>query len=210
VTEFDLPGALRRIRRAVDCSQRELADRLDLSKSSIAAAETGARDVTVRVLTTAVALAGWRLAVLDDAGEEVASMASGAVRDRANRRFPAHLDVRYGDEDWWHGRERYARDQPWYTFDRLRWTRDHWRSRTGTPEDHQLPGPGDSPEEREAARRHAARLRREDQHRRRRESDAGRPVPDFECTCPPACDEVDDWSGRPVHAEKCPCSCDLS
>jgi len=37
---------------------------------------------------------------------------------------------------------------------------------------------------------------------------AGRPEP-FTCICPPVCDELDDWSGRPVHAEQCPCSCDL-
>ena len=207
---FDLPGSLRRIRRAADCSQRELAELLGVSKSSVAAAETGARDLTVRLLATAASLAGLRLALVDDQGVEVAPMAAGAVTDGANRRFPAHLDVRHGDEDWWHGPERYSRHQPWFTFDRRRSTRDHWRERTGTPEDHQLPQPDDSPSERRAARRHAARLRLEEERQQRLDRGEARgPADVFTCTCPARCDELDDWTGKPVHAEECPCRCDL-
>ena len=210
MSRFDLPGALRRIRRLADLSQRELARALDVSKSSVGGAEAGRSGLDARILDRAAALAGLRLVLLDAAGDEAPAMASGAVRDGGGRRFPAHLDTRYGDEDWWHGQERYARVQPRYTFDRLRHTRDHWRDRTGTPVDHHLPRPGDSPEERRAARRRAARLRREEERRRRLESGAARPIADFTCTCPPMCDELDDWGGRPVHAEDCRCSCDLA
>jgi transcriptional regulator with XRE-family HTH domain len=209
MADFDLAGALRRIRRQADLSQRDLADAAGCSQSSIAKAESGHRGMPVDLLSRLAGLAGLRLALLDDTGVEVPAMAAGAVRDRANRRFPAHLDVRYGDQDWWHGDERYAREQPWYTFDRLRYTRDHWRARTGTPDDHRQPRPGDAPEERRAARLEAARQRRAEEQQRRRESGTHRPVADFECTCPPACDELDDRSGRPVHTEDCPCSCDL-
>src|SRR4051812_41729423 len=99
---------MRRIRRLADLSQRELAEKLDLSKSSIARVESGSCGVDVHVLARAAELAELRLTLLDASGGEVPPMAVDAVRDRANRRFPAHLDTRYGDEDWWHGEERYA------------------------------------------------------------------------------------------------------
>ncbi|WP_164704324.1 helix-turn-helix domain-containing protein [Blastococcus litoris] len=206
---LDLAGVLRRIRRCADLSQRQLAETIGISKSSVAGAESGRAGLDARILDRAAAAAGLRLALLDAGGREVPPMAAGAVRDRGNRRFPAHLDVRYGDEDWWHGEERYAREQPWYTFDRLRYTRDHWRERTGTADDHRLPRPGDSPAERAAARREAVRRQREEEHRRRLEAGELRSSEDFVCACPPRCDELDDWSGRPVHTEDCPCSCDI-
>ncbi len=202
--EFDLPGALRRIRRRADLSQRELAVAGGISQASVAKAESARRDLPVRLLVRLAGVADLRLALLDAAGQEVPPMASDAVRDRGGRRFPAHLDTRHGDQDWWHGAERYARDQPWYTFDRLRYTRDQWRERSGTPDDHRLPQPGDSPAERLAARQRV-------QAERARRVAAGelRRAEPFTCTCPAACDELDDWSGRPVHADHCPCSCDM-
>ena len=112
-------------------------------------------------------------------------MADGAVRDMSGRRFPAHLDTRYGDEAWWHGPERYSRVQPWYTFDRERTIRDWYRARTGTPDDHQLPRPGDSPEERREARRAAARERRLAEVARLRLEGRIPERVEFECTCPP-------------------------
>src|SRR3954471_23217590 len=197
---FDLPGLLRRIRRSADLSQRELAARLSVSKSAIAAAESRAGGLDARVLAQAAELAGLRLTLVDDSGAEVGGMADGAVRDDAGRRYPAHLDTRYGDVDWWHGRERYSRPQPWYTFDRVRYTRDDWRRQQGTPDDHQLPMAGDAPRERRAARRRARELRRE----------AGVLVglPEWTCECPPECAALD-VGERPVHATDCPCGCDV-
>lgn len=199
---FDLPGAVRRIRRRADLSQRQLADACGLSQASIAQAETGRRGLSVDALSRLAARAGLRLALLDDSGGEAAPMSAEAVRDGAGRRFPAHLDTRHGDEDWWHGRERYSRQQPWYTFDRARRTRDVWRERTGMPDDHQLPEPGDSPADRRRARQAAAR--------RRRGTGEVPPAPEFECSCPDACDALDDWTGKPVHAVGCPCRCDIA
>jgi transcriptional regulator with XRE-family HTH domain len=210
VPRFDLPGALRRIRRLADLSQRDLALALGVSKSSVGGAEAGTSGMDARILDRAAEVAGLRLALVDEAGDEVSPMAPDAVRDGANRRFPAHLDTRFGDEDWWHGLERYSRLQPWYTFDRLRHTRDQWRSRAGTPEDHHLPQPGDSPSERRAARQRAARLRNEEDRRRRLASGTARTDQDWGCSCPPGCDELDDRSGPPVHEQDCPCSCDVA
>jgi HTH-type transcriptional regulator/antitoxin HipB len=134
-----------------------------------------------------------------------------AVRDMAGRRFPAHLDTRYADEGWWHDAHRYSRDRVWYTFDRDRGRRDALRRRDGTPDDHQLPRAGDSPREREEARRRASRRARDEELRQRRLALPWQPIDDgFTCTCPPACDELDDRSGRPVHTDGCPCSCDVS
>jgi len=187
---FDLAGCLRRIRRSADLSQRELAARLSVSKSAIAAAEKAVGGLDARVLARAAELAGLRLALLDGAGAEVTAMAGGAVRDGAGRHFPAHLDTRDGTIDWWHGRERYSRDQPRYTFDRVREIRDIWREWLGTPDDHQLPPPGDTPAQRTRTPR-SVQL-----------------PPEWVCTCPPGCAELDQGE-RPVHAPECPCGCDV-
>jgi len=210
VGEFELPGMLRRIRRRADLSQRELARRCAVSQSMVAKVETGERDLPVGTLVTAAQLAGLRLALVDDLGDEVSGMTDGAVRDAGGRRFPAHLDTRFGDEDWWHGDQRYSRSQPWYTFDRVRPVRDYWRRRRGLADDHQLPHPDDAPEAREARRVEAARRQRQENYRQRVALGLTQPPVDFECTCPPLCDELDDRSGKPVHAEECPCRCDVS
>jgi transcriptional regulator with XRE-family HTH domain len=209
--DFDLSGALRRIRRSADLSQRDLAQAAGLSASAVARAETGVRDLSVGALVRAAALAGLRLALLDTAGTEVLGMAEGAVRDMAGRRFPAHLDTRHGDDGWWYAVHRYDRPQPWYTFDRDRGARDARRRSRGTPADHQLPQPGDSPQERADARRAAAWRRREEARLRELRERPWRPfVESFTCCCPPQCEELDDRSGPPVHADDCACHCDIA
>ena len=45
MSDLDLAGSLRRIRRLADLSQRELAERSGISKSALAAAEAGTRDL---------------------------------------------------------------------------------------------------------------------------------------------------------------------
>lgn len=205
---FDLCSALRRIRRIADCSQRQLAEQLGVSQSVLSRAEAGARELPLSLLVRAAALAGLRLALVNRDGREVTGMATNTVRDLGGRRFPAHLDTRYSDEGWWHGPERYSRPQPWYTFDRDRAGRDAARSETGTPDDHQLPQGGDSPQARRARRREEA-LRKAAEERQRRFL-AGELVrqPDWVCQCPPECAELDQGL-RPVHAPDCPCGCDV-
>ncbi|SDC41272.1 Helix-turn-helix [Geodermatophilus telluris] len=211
MTDADLPGLLRRIRRTADWSQRDLARTCGLSKSSVAAIESGERGLDARVLSRVAGLAGLRLALVDGEGAVVAPMDAGAVRDEGGRRYPAHLDTRHGDEGWWHGPHRYDRPPVTYTFTRDRRTRDEVRELRGTPPDHQRPQPGDGLAERAAARRAAARRAREEERRRR--LDAGELAPAdlrFDCSCPPECDELDDRSGPPRHARDCTCGCDLS
>jgi HTH-type transcriptional regulator/antitoxin HipB len=122
------------------------------------------------------------------------------------------VDTRYGDECWWHdGEPRYVRDRPWYTFDRDRGRRDAYRRRGGTPTDHQLPQPGDSPRDRATTRRREQLRRRAEERERAFLAGefAHRPDP-FECSCLPACDELDAATGELVHGVECPCLCDLS
>jgi transcriptional regulator with XRE-family HTH domain len=211
VTAFDLPGILRRIRRIADLSQRELAAAAGVSASTIGQAESGARDLPVGRVAGMAQLAGLRLVLMDDQGSEVTPMTDEAVRDMSGRRFPAHVDTRYSDEGWWHGPHRYGREQPWYTFTRRRDLRDRVRRRAGTPEDHQHPQPGDSPADRAEARRREYRRGQAEERKRRFLAGEFAQLPDaFVCSCPAACDELDDRSGKPVHAEECPCPCDIA
>jgi transcriptional regulator with XRE-family HTH domain len=209
-SRFDLPGLLRRIRRCADLSQRELARSVGVSKSTIAAAETGAAGLDSRVLARAAALASLRLVLVDPASSEVGGMSGDAVRDMANRRYPAHLDIRHGDDRWWHdGEPRYGQERPWYTFDRDRGRRDAFRRDDGTPDDHQLPQPGDAPRERAAARRREYwRSRARERERRFLAGEFAEVDATFLCSCPPGCDELD-VGERPRHAPECACSCDL-
>lgn len=208
--DFDAGGALRRIRRLADLSQREFASTLGVSKSTVAAMESGSRGIDVVLLARAAALAGLQLALLDESGRDVGSMAATAVRDLSGRRFPAHLDTRRSDGP--RGRYEPRRDRPEtsFTYWRDRNARDTRRRTAGTPTDHHPVLPGDSPRERLAAQRRAAlQAAAEERHRRLLAGElAGRPDA-FSCTCPAECDDLDDRSGRPVHAADCPCSCDL-
>jgi len=209
VETFDVGGTLRRIRRLADLSQRELARALDVSKSSIAVMECGDRGIDVLLLARAAELAGLRLALIDANGGEVAPMSGSSVRDTGGRLFPAHLDTYRSDERGWLHQPRRDRPETAFTFGRDRRSRDVARRAHGVPEDHHPELPGDSPEERRAARQRAARLRRQEELGRRRESGDLQPSEPFTCTCPTDCDALDDWSARPVHAPGCPCSCDI-
>lgn len=212
MTGLWLSGMLRRIRRAADLSQRELAERLGISKSAVAAAESGSGGLDVRVFARAAEVAGLRLAILDAESREVAGMDDDAVRDGAGRHYPAHLDTRYGDEEWWYTHQGHGhdREQPWYTFDRTRWVRDRVRARHGTPDDHQVPRLGDAPRQRAEARRDAHwRAVAEERRRRFLAGEFADVDPGLTCTCPPECDEIDDGSGPTAHASACACRCDL-
>nr|WP_246214946.1 helix-turn-helix transcriptional regulator [Modestobacter muralis] len=211
---------LRRVRRAADLSQRELARRLGLSPTTVAQVETGRRDLPVTALIRAAELADLRIALVDGDGQEVTGMATDAVRDRGGRHFPAHLDTRHGDQDWWHGSERYSRTRPWYTYDRDRGARDRLRADLGTPADHQPPQPGDGPEARARSRQDAAWAARAAERRRWTEERARRGFPGVwapTCTCPPGCDDLlfpsaalSARQNAVPHVDDCGCRCDVS
>ncbi|MDP5184113.1 helix-turn-helix transcriptional regulator [Blastococcus sp. BMG 814] len=205
---FDLPGALRRIRREGDLSQRELAEGCGLSQSAVAQAETGRRDLPVTALARAATLARLRLALLDGDGLEVPPMSGGSVRDLGRRRYPAHLDTRRTAAGISFHEQRRDRPETGYTFTRDRPARDARRDARGTPTDHHPWLPGDTPAERRAARRAEAAQRRREELERRRVAGELPPLTDFTCTCPPDCADGDDGQ-RPFHTEECPCRCDV-
>ncbi|MDK3257018.1 helix-turn-helix domain-containing protein [Blastococcus capsensis] len=210
VSLFDLPGVLRRIRRLGDLSQRELAEGCRLSQSAVAQAETGRRDLPVTALARAAALAGLRLALLDGEEREVGPMAADTVRDLGGRRFPAHLDTRRNDEGQRLYQPRRDRPETSFTYRRDRGDRDARRGTAGTPTDHHPVLPGDSPAGRRAARRvDAAHARAAERERRFLAGELTGLPEAFSCTCLPSCDELDDFSRRPVHAGDCACGCDL-
>jgi transcriptional regulator with XRE-family HTH domain len=106
VTEPPLPvesglelGLVRRARRAADLSQRDLAARMGVSQSTVARWETGQSSPTLTQVEQMLALGGLRLEMIDAAGEPVAPMREDAPRDRAGRRFPAHVDL--DALGWW-------------------------------------------------------------------------------------------------------------
>ncbi len=89
-----LGGLLRALRRHLNLSQRGLAGRLDVSAGTLGRWESGSRAPTLPELERALALAGWRLVVVDGHGVVVDPMRPDAVVDRAGRNYPAHADVR--------------------------------------------------------------------------------------------------------------------
>jgi transcriptional regulator with XRE-family HTH domain len=211
VNEFDLVGALRRIRRRADMSQRELARACGVSQSAVARVEAGQSGISVGFLARAAGIAGLRIGLLDEGGREAPGMTDAGARDRGYRRLPAHLDTVHSEQRADRYQHRPSRPQPTYTVDRDRSYRDWVRAQDGTPEDHHVEQPGDSPAERAAARREAARRRADEAHQRWLESGGARRVePGWVCTCPPLCDELDDRNGKPVHADACLCGCDVA
>ena len=207
-----LAGLLRRVRRLADMSQRELAQAAGVSATAVGRAEAGG-GLRVGQLVRIAALAGLRLALLDPSGTEVTPMRADAVRDAAGRSFPAHLDTRHGDDDWWGGEHRPRLRPPRHTFDRDRALRDGRRRASAVPDDHHVPQAGDSLADRAAARR-AQAARRADERRaeaHRAWMAAGRPARPGEvtCTCPAGCEYAEGRNEDLSHAAWCACGCDL-
>ena len=97
--DVDVAELIRRVRRRVKFSQRELAEQLGVSQSAVAKWETGHRPPTARMLCRILGLADVRLVAIDEDGERVRPMTTEAARDAGHRRYPAHTCV--WAEDWW-------------------------------------------------------------------------------------------------------------
>ncbi|XTZ16988.1 helix-turn-helix domain-containing protein [Micromonospora echinospora] len=94
----ELGAVLRALRRRADLSQRELAGRAGVPKSTVARIESGgAVDPRFRTVERLVRAAGGEVAVGVASGERLAAVPAvphDGWRDDADRRYPAHLDVR--------------------------------------------------------------------------------------------------------------------
>jgi transcriptional regulator with XRE-family HTH domain len=194
---FDVGGHLARLRRRADLSQRELAGRVGVSQSAIAAYEANQREVSARRLDEILRLGGLRLAVIDASGEEVAGFPVDVVRDNAGRRFPAHLDVQPPDVLPGHAFSSPHPDRPpvvaWHI---RRAERDRLRAKAGQPpaNDHPtLPALEQRARRRDEERR-AAALSSAAKLAARLAADP--------CTCPVECWE---YAGC---APGCPCGCE--
>lgn len=190
-----------RARRRADVSQRELAQLIGVSQSTISRVETGEAQVEASTFVRILAMAGLCLTVTDESGAVIAPVSADTVRDNAGRRFPAHLDVGPPDvltQERLHS-PRYDRQPPKASY-HLRGRRDSIRSL--------------APE----AKREALAIGRPDgttDHpttaglRQRRRLIRGRqprvdpwPAPPIECECLLECYEVGPCLGP------CPCQCE--
>ena len=142
----EIPGLVRRIRRILDVSQRGLAAVLDVSQSVVARWETGRTSPRADVLHHLLKLAGLRARFeRTETGEEVEPMRDDGARDRAGRRYPAHVDLTVtgwwcpraaestGDLLVWHRRSRARRDPAIRFHTSLK---QLYRMIDGTPIDH--------------------------------------------------------------------------
>ncbi|MFC0526704.1 helix-turn-helix domain-containing protein [Phytohabitans kaempferiae] len=140
---IELGVALRALRRRADLSQRELAERAGLPKSTVTRIEAGlVTDPRFRTVERLVRAAGAALALGGgvESGDGVEAVPSEELRDRAERHYPAHLDVRPVEDltDWagawwahWHRLPRAAwpLEPPEYTYDLSRTRRGRRRHR---------------------------------------------------------------------------------
>ncbi|MEI2714326.1 MAG: helix-turn-helix transcriptional regulator [Nocardioides sp.] len=93
LTPDDLPGMVRRVRRLLSVSQRELALLLGVSQSAVAKWETGRNVIAGERLVDLLHMAGLVLVPQTESGAPAPPMSFDAERDRAWRRFPAYADV---------------------------------------------------------------------------------------------------------------------
>ena len=141
-----LPGLVRRVRRELGVSQRGLAARLGVSQSRVARWETGRAIPSAADIEEVLALDGATLVAVAEDGARVAPMDPLAIRDRADRHYPAHCDPR--GQGWWsppdslpsaEGAAEWRRSReegdPCVTYDRGLW-RAVMRAAYGTPPDH--------------------------------------------------------------------------
>lgn len=190
---FDVGGYLRRVRRLADLSQRELAQEAGVNQATVARWETGARPLPVATLVDLLALAGLRLAVLDEQGAPVQSFDADTVRDNAGRFFPAHLDVVPPDQ------------RPGNRGMVERWDRPPakgWYARRAVRDQACHEGaerPHDHPTRSELQERHRELLK----VRRERGRRFVRPAPE-----PPPCTCRNDCYEHPACPRDCPCQCE--
>ena len=187
---WDRVGVVRRARRVVGLSQRAMAARAGLAKSTVARAESGEGAVSLEAVAAILDVAGLHLAVVDAAGRVVTPMRAHTVRDRAGRYFPAHLDT--VPPAWctpaghqWH----YDRPMPQATFA---------RGGVGAP----VPGPGapGRPQDHVTGEELVVLGRQALEALRARFPRPATPALEVDCACGPEC-ELD-------CVPDCPCQCE--
>lgn len=138
---MDVGAVIRRVRRQLDLSQRDLAARIGVGQATVArweAAAVGGQESgevpkpSMAVMERLVEMAGFELCVLDEHGERVTGLREDAVRTLRGSRYPAHLDVYpkvFEEADRW------SRPPSPMVAHRRR-QRDRRRAEEGVPSDH--------------------------------------------------------------------------
>ena len=129
----DISGLVRTVRRRADLSQRELAQRTGLVRSTIGRIESRSLTPGLGTLVRILAVAGLRLVAVDGDDRRVPPMEDPPgddVRDGAGRRYPSHLDTIMDPMpgEWWG--DRFGLARPPETFRRDRTMRDVMRRRS--------------------------------------------------------------------------------
>jgi HTH-type transcriptional regulator/antitoxin HipB len=182
-----------RARRVADLSQRDLAQRVGVSQAGISRLESGRGLPSLGLLNVILRASGLRLLVVDQDGSSLGPIPASTVRDHAERRFPAHLDVEPPDLVPTQVRDnpRYDRQPPraWFHHRRERDRLAGLRPESTRQQDH--PTTGDL----------ELRLRL-----RRGPQPTVRPLPlVIECTCADACYDDDVIVGC---LPDCDCQCE--
>jgi transcriptional regulator with XRE-family HTH domain len=151
VPAFDLGGYLRRGRRRKDLSQRQLAERAQVSPATVARLEArfGAEGVRLSTLMAVLVILDLRLVCVDDSsGLPLDPHVSETWRDAAGRHLPPHLEPRPTagpDDEWWWGWLAYSTwmvpPQPEHSYFRNRRTRDMFRRHVDPWRGHDHPQP---------------------------------------------------------------------
>jgi transcriptional regulator with XRE-family HTH domain len=132
--DWDFPTGdyLRKLRRVADLSQRELAEVTSISRSVIERIEAGSADPRIGQLRELFCISRWGLIVIDADGYQVRPLRElgGDLRDGADRRYPAHLDVIIDPlpGQWW--ADGFGLQSPPETFTRDRDARDVRRAQS--------------------------------------------------------------------------------
>ncbi|RZT84065.1 helix-turn-helix protein [Pseudonocardia sediminis] len=129
----DPAGLCRAVRRRADASQREMAERTGLSRSTIARIESGKLIPSLSVLNRILVETDLLLVAVDRNGRVVAPMEDPPdddLRDGAGKRYPSHLDTIVDPEpgEWW--ASIYGMAHPPETYHRDRERRDVQRARS--------------------------------------------------------------------------------
>jgi len=124
---LDVSGLVRAARRRADLSQRELAARAGVARTTVERIEARRVVPTIRALEKLLGVAGVALVAADRGYRLVQPMLDvpgGGLLDGAERRFPAHADIVLLAEggSWWGGK--YGLARPPETYHRTRAYRD--------------------------------------------------------------------------------------
>jgi transcriptional regulator with XRE-family HTH domain len=134
---IDLIAMMRAVRRQAGLSQRELAERAGVPKSTVARIESGSTtNPRFRIVERLVQAAGGELAVRDHSDDNgdgrdgvTPAVPHDRLRDTAGRRYPAHLDLRAEFPMLGLDRQLLPAGTPVYTFELDRDDRDERRAK---------------------------------------------------------------------------------